>query len=275
MLKSKRKLVITLSVVGVIILLLILSSALFSLKTVTVDFATINSDSANSVLINYDKDEIVKVGNFAYNKNILFISYSGAKDRIEKAFPFAKVQGFTRHFPSSVVVTLTEREPVIKVARTDGKWAILDDELKVLMISNSLSEYYANLPTLDSTALNVNGVEEGSFVSSNYLSEALHNIKRGITDNDVNLNMKTISSISIEPGESSLNYHINIVLNDGCKIVLKGLNNLAEKSLGTFKRYKTDVRTNTTTYPDITKVTISVEADYTLKNGIISVKIAS
>lgn len=267
MLKSKRKLIITLTVVGVIVLLLIVSSALFSLKTVTIDYLSLNTDVEHSVMATYNKDEIIKAGNFAYNKNILFIKYDGAKDRIEKAFPFAKVLGFVRHFPSSVVVSLTEREPVAKILRNDGKWVVLDDELKVLIVSYTLDSYYANLPTLDNTIISTAGAQEGTFLSSPYLASAIHNIKRGITDDDVNLNMKTISTISISTGDALEDYIVNMLLNDGCRIVFKGINNLAEKSLAVFKTYNT-VKNDTTNYPEINKVTISVESDYRYGNPV-------
>ena len=260
MLKSKRKLIISLSIVGVMVLLLILSSALFSLRTVSVDYLAINADQ--SVMNTYDKDEIIKVGNFAYNKNILFIKYDGAKDRIEKAFPFVKVVGFVRHFPSSVVVSLTEREPVAKILRADGKWLVLDDELKVLICSYSLDSYYNDLPTIDSDAVNTNGAIEGSFLSSSYLGGVLHNIKRGITDDDVGLTMKTIKTIDMVVGQAPEDYVVNMVLNDECKIKIKGINNLAEKAFAVFDRYYHDVQNNTASYPEMNKVTISVETDF-------------
>ena len=273
MLKSKRKLIITLSIVGVIVLLIILSSALFSLRTVSVDYLTLNSDVSYSVLKTYDKDEIVKVGQFAYNKNILFIKYDGAKDRIEKAFPFAKVVGFTRHFPSSVVVSLAEREAVAKIYRTDGKWVVIDDELKVLIVSSTLDSYYSSLPTLDSSLVAVNSAKEGYFLSGLNLAKVLHNIKRGVTNTGVNLNMRNITSINISNNAVINDYEITMELNDGCVVVIQGLNNLAEKSLGAFTTYK-DVRSNLVGNPEnpewqyvqINEVTITIEADYNSSN---------
>jgi len=270
MLKSKRKLIITLSVVGAIVLLIILSSALFSLRTVTVDYITLNSDIEHSVLKTYDKNEIIQTGKFAYNKNILFVKYDGAKERIEKAFPFAKVVGFTRHFPSSVVVQLAEREAVAKIYRTDGKWVVIDDELKVLIVSSVLDSYYSGLPTLDSGAVATNGATEGSFLSSGYLAHTLHNLKRGITNSTVNLNMKSISSISITTGSKLEDYVLNLTLQEGaspsCKVVINGINNLARKSLDVFTTF-IDVRNNSVEYPDRSKVTITVDADYTGGDG--------
>ncbi|MBQ7453312.1 MAG: FtsQ-type POTRA domain-containing protein [Clostridia bacterium] len=262
MLKSKKKLIIILSIVLVIVAIIIISSALFSLKSVSIEYASLLKN--DSVMSTYDKEEIVKVGNFAYNKNILFISYDGAKERIEKAFPYVKVEKFVRNFPNGVVVYLTERQPVFAKVRSDGRYVVFDGELKVLEVAVSLSGAATGIPVLSAPDISVDTLKAGETYSNNALQTIAFNLKRGIFDNDVDLPISIMSSLSFTEGNTNEEYVVNITLNDGAKIEIKGINNFAEKVLGAFYTYKTKVKDDDTQYPYKNKVTVKVEEDFTL-----------
>ena len=86
MLKSKRRLITVFVILGVFASLLILGSALFSIREITVEFYSYGDE-----LKTYNKEQILVVGDFPYGKNILFEKFDKNKANIEQNFPYAKV----------------------------------------------------------------------------------------------------------------------------------------------------------------------------------------
>lgn len=266
MLKSKKRVVIIMSVIAVLFVLLVLGSALFSLQSVKIEFALIKTE--NSMLATYDKDEMVKTGQFAYGKNILFLNFDQSIEQIEKAYPYAKVVKVTRNFPNSAVVYVTEREPLFKVRQTDGSCYVLDGDLKVLSHSTGqLSDVEESLPEWNSFPI-LQGVEVGSFIDNDELRQVILSISSAVVDDDVKLNMSVMSSISLENIQGSEDQLLTIVLDDKVTIKITGTNNLLEKALGAFNLYQTEVQAVPEKYPDKTQVVITVTKNYSLENNL-------
>lgn len=265
MLKSRKRLAIILTVISVFVVLLVLGSALFSLQHVTIEFAVLRNES--SVLATYNKEEMVKTGNFSYGKNILFLNFESNMARIEEAYPYAKVVKVERKFPNNAIVYIVEREPMFKVIQPDNSYYILDADLKILKHATGvLDDVDGNLPEWNSFPLTTTQV--GSFVSNDYLRNVIININAGVVDNDVNLNISIISSINLENIEGSEDELLTLVLNDQVTIKITGTNNLAEKVLGALNRYQLDIQGNSNKYPDMSAVTITVTKNFTLDNDV-------
>lgn len=276
MLKSRKRLAIILTVISVFVVLLVLGSALFSLQGVSIEFALVKTE--NSVLATYDKDAMVKAGNFSYGKNILFLNFDKNMEKIEKAFPYAKVVKVTRNFPNKAIVYVTEREPMFKVTQPDGSAYILDAELKVLKHATGImSAVDSNLPEwtdfpfgLTSTAASI---EVGTFISNDHLKNVIVDIYSGIIDNDVNLSMGVMSSITITTSGTG-EEKVTLKLDDGETIEINGTNYLAEKVLGAFKIWQTEVSQLPEKYPDRSQVVITVTSNFRLENAEIGISVS-
>ncbi len=153
--KNKR-LIILLSVLAVIILFVVLSSTVFTLKTVVINFYDKNDklisdisvankyyNTAESVQGAIDKTE------FRYGQNIFIINKNNYKIKMEKNNPYIKVISVTTEFPNRIVVKAVEREEMYAVS-ADNNYLICDAEFKVLRLSN---EKPANLILVNSLSL--------------------------------------------------------------------------------------------------------------------------
>ncbi len=276
MLKSRKRLAIILTVISVFVVLLVLGSALFSLQSVSIEFALVKTE--NSVLATYDKEEMVKAGGFSYGRNILFLNFDKNMERIEKAFPYAKVVKVTRNFPNKAIVYVTEREPMFKVSQPDGSAYILDADLKVLKHSTGImSSFESNLPEWEDFPFGVastsGNIEVGSFVSNDHLKNVIVDVYSGIIDNDVNLSMGVMSSISITTSGSG-EEKVILKLDDGETIEINGTNYLAEKVLGAFRIWQTEVQQLPEKYPDRSQVVITVTSNFRLDNEEIGISVS-
>lgn len=250
MLKSKRRLIIIISILSVLCLLLILGGALCSLRDVTIDY---NYTYGSKHLEQYSKEDIVATGGFPYGKNILFQEYSSNIAKIEEKFPYLKVYGVVRHFPNKIIVYIVEREALVRVKLNDDTWAVLDADFKVLNISNydNLDAEEKDLPIYES----LEGIEVQ--VGHIYVNEIDKNIisalNCALTDNDVRLTMGILETIS---KSNETDNYIDITINGGITTVrILGLDDLAEKALSGFHRYQTEISDQNTPTP--TKITVS------------------
>jgi|GEM_PF-2385923 len=233
MLKSKKRLVIVLVIVGVFAALLILGSALFSLRQVTIEYRTTGATN----ITQYSKDKIIKAGEFKYGSNILFLDYSKNISRIEAAFPYVKVVGTEAKFPNSVIVYITERDPAFRFSLSAGGWAVADAEFKVLRVVSNESELTSAELTLPIwTNFSKTSATAGSFMSSSNEQTLITAISRALSDDDVNLDVSILSTITLNENDGE--FDSEIVLDNGVTIRIYGLNNLANKMLFAFNHYQ-------------------------------------
>ena len=240
MLKSRKRLIIILVILGVFALLLILGSALFSLRGVTVDFAS--GETLNS----YSKDDVIKAGNFPFGRNILFLNYDANIERIEQAFPYAKVNSVRRHFPNKLVVYISERAPAFRIELSSGNWAILDNELKVLKVVSSESELSAgsgdtpgeiSLPIWKN--FGATSVTLGKKLNLEYQMSLIKDIKQVAESQSIGLNIYNLKSIELiqKSGEPDV---VSIIMDDGPTINITGTNNFSRKVANGFVNYQTE-----------------------------------
>lgn len=130
----KKKLLILGGIaLGIIVIFVILCFTLFGLSTVTVDFRT-----STVKLAGLEKD-IVESGEFHYGGSVLFMGKKGAIQKIEAAFPYAKVVNIETVFPSKYVVHIAERQEVYAVQNGEN-YFITDEEFKVLNVVENIDE---------------------------------------------------------------------------------------------------------------------------------------
>ncbi len=126
--KNRRILILFGVLLGVVIVV-VLSSVVFTVKDVTVSISNAYSElNANAV---EDKLSDVK------GKNIIFLSEKDLSARIEREFPYAAVLGIEKKFPSTLMIRMRERYETYTVKYQD-KYVHMDGTGLILKISGNL-----------------------------------------------------------------------------------------------------------------------------------------
>ncbi len=165
--KKKRllKLFIALSVIVVIV---VLSSTVFTLKNVDLCFYA----EDNTLIEDYtaelshfteeDTQGIIDSGEFGFGKSIFFLQRQKNIEKIEAKYPYIKIIGISATFPDGFRIKARERQPMYSVSLTDG-YAICDEELKVLEIKQSINKFdYIALNSLGIDNIEVGKTIEGA-----------------------------------------------------------------------------------------------------------------
>lgn len=236
--KKKKRLLILSLIAGVLIAVILLSSAVFKIKSVSVEYQT-----TLTVLTSEDLDKMIENADLPYGKSIFFTSFKTHIAIMEKENPYVKINTIERTFPNALVVLVSERVPVVRVAH-NGVDYILDSELKVLNIAGNSSDYNASngekdLPTLNIASnygFSVAGLGEGDFVENVKVAEYVNAFYRGAVTSsreDEGIAVSLITSIeSISIGFSSeLNkpvFDITYTAGSGLTSKIIGDNNLID-----------------------------------------------
>lgn len=139
----KKKWIIVLSVLAaVIVLIVILSFTLFSLRTIELDFRT------NKTYITATDDEIIESGEIKMGGSVFFRSKNKYIEKIESKNPYIKVVNIETVFPSKFVIHVAERQEIFAVEHND-QFYITDDEFKVLRITDSYASTQDNAMLLE------------------------------------------------------------------------------------------------------------------------------
>ena len=176
MTKTKRNLIITFSVIIAVVALIVIFSALFSVKKINVEVLS-NSERLSS----YSSEAIIKKSKISKGKSIIFLNTQRSLENLEKEFPHARFQ-IVRTFPSTATIYLYEREPVFKIKNSQAYYEVYDENLKCLDIvaESSLKELgLDNIPTLHGSSMQLCG-EEGKFATDSLLKNKIGAIVDGI-----------------------------------------------------------------------------------------------
>lgn len=138
--ERKKRLIILGIVLTCVLLIVVLSSALFSFKTISIECRT-----NMFVVTEADHQSIIDSGEFNYGKNILFTNFTKNIENIELKNPYVKVINIERKFPNYAVINIKERTPVVKLNCAGGGFYIVDEELKILNIVKSESGFNKSL----------------------------------------------------------------------------------------------------------------------------------
>lgn len=135
--KNKR-LIILLSIFSFIILIVVLSSTVFTVKTSTISVEWHSTTQVFSP--QEDNKNIISVA--SQKENVMFYDKNLAKTNIEEKFPYAKVLKVERKFPNKIVLHLTERQEQYAI-KVDDEYYVLDDSAKVLCVYSA--EQFADI----------------------------------------------------------------------------------------------------------------------------------
>ena len=186
--QSKKRIIIISIIVFSLALIILLSSTVFTLKTVSIEART-----TSLYLAEEDYDEIIESAKFDYGKNIFFLKTDGYKANIEKANPYVKVINIERKFPNYIVVNISERVPAVRIQSSKGYY-VLDKELKVLNNVDNLTTKYNDITKEELTPIFSFGsgitddysknLEVGDFLSGERLSYFVNAVYNGLVSTD-------------------------------------------------------------------------------------------
>lgn len=232
--QRKKRLIILCSILSVVLVIVVLASTLFNLKSVRVEFknlrCVLNENTISSA-------SIVDAGKFDFGSNILFKDVDEYANNIEKTFGYAQVLKIERIFPSSYTVHIAEREPCVLVKKGE-EFVVLDRFCKVLKVSNFenlIAENFENAcPILNIDGLDASTLEMGDFVENETLKNTLIAVRMGLWSvtrftnvlSDITLSLTENSELLVEMTCKSAS--------GGGKIVVQGANDLDNKMLRAF-----------------------------------------
>ena len=173
----RKRLWIILGIVAAIALIAVMSYCVFAIGKIDVD-TTVDME----VMTQEEKSEIIQISGIRKGKNIFSIDESIAIENIEVAKPNLQVISIERTFPNIVLIHITRRTPVFRLRLSDGRYAILDRELKVIDISDTYDSALTELTGVSAeeialgrvlqdskTLLNlIKGAESISFINARF-----------------------------------------------------------------------------------------------------------
>ena len=277
--KSKKRLIVIFSIIGVLVVLMVVFGALFSLRRVSVDYATYAEDQSSSRIIAYQEDEVIEASKIKMGKNLLFADFDKVEARLEKAFPYARFN-IVRNFPDKIIIYMYERTPVFKVLDEDGFYNIYDEELKCLekvSPANYTVEngYVGQVPTLH--GVEFNKVSVGELANNDYLKGKIKTLLDGVYAVDA-MPINIMSDITFQNNDVLGFNELVLKINDelgGAKIVIQGEEVLKEKIAYAVYIYMHSVSQSTAEHAShLDKVTVTVLKNFTNTNKTITIACA-
>lgn len=123
---KNKILTISLSVLSVIVLFVVLSSTVFTVKKIEVNWL-----SSKNELFEISNKTIVSESGLNYGTNVFFVGKQSSVDKLEKKYPYIKIENIETVFPNKLIIHAQERQEVFAV-NLEGCHLILDSQFKVL-----------------------------------------------------------------------------------------------------------------------------------------------
>jgi len=260
---KKRKIIILCSLAAVLIILIGTFGALFNLKYIYVEVLS-NPAIVESYGSSY-KEDIVESGEFAYGSNVLFCSYTPSSEKIEKAFPFVKVEKMVRRFPNKLTVYVSGRIPELVIKDDDiaDKWYIVDYDMKVLSVIRNevdLSDnMYRDLPIV--SVKGVNNLSAGDFLEASILTNTLINILDGVYGESASPS-SVMSRITLDISSEKCDIILDDVDSEGATISISGFAYMKEKVYVAYHHYRTNYENDDVAYPNKSDLVLLVGNDF-------------
>ena len=174
--KSKR-LIAILGVLGFLVVLIVMSSTLFTLQSISVNWLT-----SKYRLENVDDYQIVK--DVEKGQSIFLLKKDDISSKLEKSFPYLRVVSIETKFPNKIVIHTAERESLYAIKLSDSEYAVIDEKGKVLTLTDgSIFEgSEADLGTrpilvnFENMALDVKDYVEGEDIKNTYIKNLLSDL---------------------------------------------------------------------------------------------------
>ncbi len=217
-------------------MVVILSSTVFSLKSVEVKFLDGSENLSGT------ESDIVQSVDFKYNESIFFSNKKRYTAELEKNNPYLRVVNIETKFPNKLVVNAVERKECFVIKLENNKYAITDEYLKVLKIVQVYQNNSSNAIEVKNSGLASQTVEVGDFFKTddNYLTVLFDCFREW--KNDYTLIKEKVASIELDY-ESKNRLLVN--MRSGVQIVVDNSKmQLSDKLNLAFSFYETKVDKN-------------------------------
>lgn len=235
--KSKR-LIAILSVLGFLVVLIVMSSTLFTLQSISVNWLTTKC--------NIKEEDYQLVEDIEKGQSIFLLKKEDISTKLEKSFPYLRVVSIETKFPNKIVIHTAERESLYAIKLSDTEYAIIDERGKVLQLADgSIFEgAEADLGTrpilvnFENMALDIKNFEEGRDIGNQYIENLLSDLSYSFRESRYSPTTckGVVKSIDVESqGEFS---QINIQTRNGMVLKIHEIENYTtDKLLLGFERY--------------------------------------
>lgn len=217
---KKKSLIVMLSILIFIVLVVVLSSTIFSLKNVNLVFYS------NTINLT-DKELIVESGDFQYNQSIFFLNKQKYIDNLEKSNPYLKVLNIETKFPNNLTINAIERNElfVVKTYQDNSfkNYAIVDDEFKVLNTSSSFVNSNLNPILVNIEDYNYLSTTQGDFLDNSIYDNILKSLANELLGYNNNVLLLKANFAEIHINFENKN-NILIKMHSGVEILLKDYN---------------------------------------------------
>lgn len=248
--KNKR-LAILLIILSFFAVVVILSSTVFSLALVEINFLSTTYNLT-------DNKTIIDSAEFRYGENIFFLSKKHYIQKLEKNNPYLRVLNIQTIFPNKLVINAVERQETYVIKLDNNKYVKTDEFLKILSITNVYQNNTENgIEIINSEVTSQTNLQAGDFLvtSDTYLTDMFNCFKEW--DLSYNSLKSKIKSIELDYNNNKDRLLIN--MHSGVQIIIRNAkSNLSDKLNLAFSFY--DKQTDADGQP----------VDYT-KSGIIEI----
>lgn len=228
--KNKR-LAIFLIILTFLTVFVVLSSAIFSLKFVEINYMS------NVDVLTGQQSQIIESGNFRYGENVFFSSKSNYTKNLEKSNPYLRVINIETKFPNKLVINAVERKECYVIKLSNNKYAVTDEYMKVLKLLDVYKNTANNGIEIKNTDISAQNVAEGDFFAlENDYFKALFNSFREwrISYDEVKEKIESIQLNFNKIGQ------LLISMRSGVKIVIENsINQISDKINYAFSIYDT------------------------------------
>ena len=214
---KNKKLVICLVIFAFLVTVVVLTSTIFALGEVTINFVSTTDKLTNS------QQTIIESGGFKYGNNILFLNKNKHISNLEKNNPYLKVVNIETVFPNKLVVNCAERAEVFAIKLEDNSYIICDEDFKVLKKVDSFINTANNAILLEGLT-NMSQTEEGDFANfDNVKKIILQTTFNSFREWDLSYNnlKAKIKSVTIDFERAN---QIKVEMRSGVSIVVKDAN---------------------------------------------------
>ena len=211
-------------------MVVVLSSTIFSLKSVEVKFLSSTENLTGQ------ETQIVQSVKFRYGENLFFANKSKYVTKLEKANPYLRVVNIESIFPNKYVINAVERNECYVIKLSNNKYAVTDEHMKVLKIQDVYQNNTANAIEIKNSQLATQQVEAGDFFETNDYFLNLFNSFREWKLSYADLKAK-ISSIEVDYEKTD---RLLINMRSGVQIVINSSSNqISDKLNLAFSFYDT------------------------------------
>ena len=228
--KNKR-LTIILIILIFLTVFVVLSSAIFSLKIVELNFLS------DIDVLTGQEEHIIDGGNFRYNENIFFSNKTNYVNNLEKNNPYLKVINLETKFPNKILINAVERNECFVIKLSNNKYAVVDEDMKVLKLLDVYNNTTSNGIAILNSELKEQLLTDGDFfdVSNDYY-KVLFDSFREWKDSYEQIKQK-VESIELNYNKTD---QLLIKMRSGVKILLqKSSNQMSDKTNYAFSIYDT------------------------------------